>query len=151
MENYVERIRQLCKDRNISVSKMEEDLGYGNGYLNPKKVSDIKYGRLIEILDYIGISYEEFMGVGSPTTQKIQTALVQIKNASPEVYEDILEKWFFSEPTDLLSENEKLIIDLFRLFNDDGQKAIISYVDSLLKIDSLLKEKNNADTSSVSA
>lgn len=151
MENYVERLRQLCKDRNISVAKMEEDLGYGNGYLNPKKVSDIKTGRLIEILEYIGVSYEEFMNIGSKETQQIMSALVQIKKANPSTYEDLLQKWFFAEPADLLTENEKTIIELFRLFNDDGQKTIINYVDSLLNIPTLLKEKNNADTTGVSA
>ena len=151
MENYVERIRQLCKDRNISVAKMEEDLGYGNGYLNPKKVSDIKTGRLIEILEYIGVSYEEFMNIGSKETQQIMSALVQIKKANQATYEDLLQKWFFAEPKDFLTEREKTIIELFRLFNEDGQKTIIGYVESLLNIPTLLKEKNNADTTSVSA
>ena len=39
---------------------MEKDLGFGNGYLNPKKVNDIKMGRLFAILDYLGVSRAEF-------------------------------------------------------------------------------------------
>ena len=58
MDNYIEKIRKLCADRNISVSKMEKDLGFGNGYLNPKKVSTIKTDRLLKILDYINSSNE---------------------------------------------------------------------------------------------
>ena len=77
--------------------------------------------------------------------------MIQIKNASPEIYDDMLKKWFFAEPDDLLTQDEKKILELFRLFNNDGQQAIINYVDSLLGIPSLIKEKNNADTSSVSA
>lgn len=41
---------------------MEKDLGFGNGYLNPKKVNDIKMGRLFAILDYLGVSRAEFFG-----------------------------------------------------------------------------------------
>ena len=58
--NYVEKIRQLCQDRNIPISKLEKDLGFGNGYLNSKKVATIKTDRLFKILDYIGISPLEF-------------------------------------------------------------------------------------------
>ena len=145
-ENIVERIRNLCEDRNISVAKMEEDLGFGNGFLNPKKVSDVKSKRLIKILNYIGISYEEFMNIGTPETQAIQTALVKIRKASPIVYEELLHKWAFSEPESLLTEAEKHMIDLFRLFNNYGQQLMIRYAESMLGVDSLIKEKNNANT-----
>lgn len=59
-KNYVEKIRQLCKERGIKISKLEKDLGFGNGYLNSKKVATIKTDRLMKILDYIGISPLEF-------------------------------------------------------------------------------------------
>ena len=59
-ENYIEKIRQLCKDRGIAISTLEKDLGFGNGYLNSKKVATIKTDRLLKILDYIGISPLEF-------------------------------------------------------------------------------------------
>lgn len=42
MDNVIDKIREICEQKNISVSKMEKDLGFGNGYLNPKKVNDIK-------------------------------------------------------------------------------------------------------------
>lgn len=59
-ENYIEKIRQLCQERGIPISKLEKDLGFGNGYLNSKKVATIKTDRLIKILDYIGISSLDF-------------------------------------------------------------------------------------------
>ena len=93
MENIVERIVEICKSRNIPILKLEKDLGYGNGYLNPKKVSDMKAGRLLEILDYLGVSTEEFFNIGLPQTQAIETAFAQIKKASPEAYEALMKKW----------------------------------------------------------
>ena len=62
MDNVIDKIREICEQKNISVSKMEKDLGFGNGYLNPKKVNDIKMGRLFAILDYLGVSRAEFFG-----------------------------------------------------------------------------------------
>lgn len=90
MENHVERIVEICKQKNIAVSKVEKDLGFGNGYLNPKKVSSIKTDRLIRILNYLGVSFEEFFNIGSKKLQTIETDLVQIKKASPEIYDEIM-------------------------------------------------------------
>lgn len=59
-ENIVQHIVDICRERDIAVSKVESDLGFGNGYLNPKKVSDMKIQRLMRILDYLNISPNEF-------------------------------------------------------------------------------------------
>ena len=56
----VEKIIEICKERQIKISKLERDLGYGNGFLNPKKITDVKAARLFEILDYLGMTLEEF-------------------------------------------------------------------------------------------
>ena len=55
MENIVEKIRRLCGEKGVKVSRIEKDLGYGNGFLNPKKQSDIQVSRLLAILDYLQI------------------------------------------------------------------------------------------------
>ena len=95
--NVVERIVEICKVKGIPVSKLEKDLGYGNGFLNPKKVSDIKSGRLFEILDYLGVSSEEFFNVGSPKLQATETALTNLKKVNPELYDYLINKLESSE------------------------------------------------------
>lgn len=40
METGIDYVRLLCKERNISISKLERDLGFSNGYLNPKKAEE---------------------------------------------------------------------------------------------------------------
>lgn len=86
MENIVERIVEICKQKKIPISKLEKDLGYGNGYLNPKKVSDMKAGRLFEILDYLDISVEEFFDIGTKQFQQTTTALARLKKVDPDFY-----------------------------------------------------------------
>ena len=56
----MEQIVEICKEKKIPISRLEKDLGYGNGYLNPKKVSDIKVTRLLEILSYLKMTPSEF-------------------------------------------------------------------------------------------
>lgn len=65
MDSIIDRIRAICKEKNIPVSQLERDLGFGNGFLNPKKVDDIQTGRLFAILDYLGVSKAEFFGLDS--------------------------------------------------------------------------------------
>lgn len=62
MDNIIDKIRMICDEKKIPVSQLEKDLGFGNGYLNPKKIDDIKMGRLFAILDYLGMSRAEFFG-----------------------------------------------------------------------------------------
>lgn len=59
MDNVIDKIREICEQKNISVSKMEKDLGFGNGYLNPKKVNDIKMRRLFAILTFWKINFRQ--------------------------------------------------------------------------------------------
>jgi len=61
--NTVEKIVEMCKLKGIPVSRVEKDLGLGNGSLNPKKASDIKSQRLFKILNYLGVTFEEFYGM----------------------------------------------------------------------------------------
>ena len=65
----VEKVLKLCEKKSVAPSKVEKDLGFGNGYLNPKKVKDIKLMRLEAILDYLGFGWYEFMtGEEKPAT-----------------------------------------------------------------------------------
>lgn len=56
MINSVQLVRDLCKERNIPIAKLEKDCGFSNGYLNPKKMTKIPYDRAVIIADYLGVS-----------------------------------------------------------------------------------------------
>lgn len=56
MFNGVQLVRDLCKERNIPIAKLEKDCGFANGYLNPKKMSKIPYDRAVIIAEYLGVS-----------------------------------------------------------------------------------------------
>ena len=59
MPTMVEKIRAICKEKGIPVSRLEKDLGYANGYLNPKKAETLRKDRIAEIAQYLGISVLE--------------------------------------------------------------------------------------------
>ena len=56
MFNSVQLVRDLCRERDIPIAKLEKDCGFSNGYLNPKKMSKISYDRAIVIAEYLGVS-----------------------------------------------------------------------------------------------
>lgn len=64
MGGFADRIRALCKDRGITVMKLETTLGLGNGYVNntQKRGSTPSAKRLSMIADYLGVTPAFLMG-----------------------------------------------------------------------------------------
>ena len=56
--NSVERVKAICKERNIPISKIERDLGYANGYIGQLKKGVFPADRLQDIAEYLGVSSE---------------------------------------------------------------------------------------------
>jgi transcriptional regulator with XRE-family HTH domain len=56
--NTVERVKQICKERKIPISKLEKDLGFGNGYIGQLKKGTIPDDRLVAIANYLDVSVE---------------------------------------------------------------------------------------------
>lgn len=45
--NSVERVKEICKERKIPISKVERDLGYANGYIGQLKKGVFPADRLV--------------------------------------------------------------------------------------------------------
>lgn len=58
----VEFVREECKKKRISIAQLERDLGFSNGYLNPKKLHKIPYDRARMISSYLGIDINQVLG-----------------------------------------------------------------------------------------
>lgn len=54
--NTVEKVKALCKERKIPISRLERDLGYGNGYIGQLKKGTFPNDRLLEIANYLNVS-----------------------------------------------------------------------------------------------
>lgn len=54
--NGVDRVKAICRERKIALSKLERDLGYGNGYIGQLRKGVFPSDRLIEIAEYLQIS-----------------------------------------------------------------------------------------------
>lgn len=54
--NSVERVKQICKERRIPISRLERDLGFANGYVNQLKKGAFPDDRLLAISKYLNLS-----------------------------------------------------------------------------------------------
>lgn len=61
--NTVERVKQMCKEKKISLSKLEKDCGFANGYLRNLKKGTLPDDRLGIVANYLDTS-AEFLTTG---------------------------------------------------------------------------------------
>lgn len=54
----VERIRSLCRSRNINFSRLEKELGFANGSLKKSKEDKISAERVMKIANYFHVTME---------------------------------------------------------------------------------------------
>jgi transcriptional regulator with XRE-family HTH domain len=59
--NTVERIKAICKERKIAISKLEKDCGFSNGYIGQLRKGTVPDDRLIVIAEYLNLSVEYLM------------------------------------------------------------------------------------------
>lgn len=62
--NSVEKVKSICKERKIPISRLEKDLGYGNGYIGQLKKGVFPDDRLVEIANYLSVTTSFLTGEG---------------------------------------------------------------------------------------
>ena len=75
MSKGVEYVRNLCKERKISISNLEKSLGFANGYLNPKKLNKIPFERAVAISNYLHCDLENVLGVTDSNISAVASKL----------------------------------------------------------------------------
>lgn len=61
MDTY-EKIKELAKERKISIRQLEKDFGYSNGYIGSWKRQTPNSIELARIADYFGVSVDYLLG-----------------------------------------------------------------------------------------
>lgn len=69
--NSVERVKRICKERKIPISKLEKDLGFANGYIGQLRKGVFPSDRLTTIANYLGVSTEYIIGGKDAETSEL--------------------------------------------------------------------------------
>ena len=59
--NTVERIKSICKERKIAISKLEKECGFSNGYIGQLRKGTVPDDRLRVVAKYLDLSVEYLM------------------------------------------------------------------------------------------
>lgn len=62
----VERVKTICKERKIPISRLERECGFANGYISQLKKGTMPEDRLRKVADYLGVT-AEFLATGEET------------------------------------------------------------------------------------
>lgn len=60
--NAVERVKKICKERKIPISRLESDCGFANGYIGQLRKGVFPNDRLETIAKYLNLSIQYLMG-----------------------------------------------------------------------------------------
>ncbi len=107
MFSSVELVRRLCKDQGIPVCQLEKDLGFSNGYLNPKKMSKLPYDRAVQIAEYLDAPVELIL-TGQETHPRAPR--------QPDILERV-DVAFYGEYKELTPDDQETIRDMVRLMH----------------------------------
>lgn len=90
--NSIERVKLLCKERKIPISKLEKDLGYSNGYIGNLRKGTFPADRLKAISEYLGtsieflVSGENFITEGNPYYNQETKDIAQAIYENPKLH-----------------------------------------------------------------
>lgn len=105
----VERIKSICKERGIAISKLEQDLEWGNAYVSGLKKGTIPDDRLYQVSQYLGVSMD-YLVTGKEPHLSDEAAYLNLEILKDKELQESLKKYF------ALSEKEqshvKELIDL---------------------------------------
>ena len=105
----VDKVKALCKEKKIPISKLERDLGFGNGYIGQLKKGVFPHDRLLAIAEYLGVTAFCLMGVDEPTE----------KSPAPEGAE--------------LTETQRKAFDLIMQLDEKSLRRMIKIFEAVLE------------------
>lgn len=117
--NSVERVKQICKERKIPISRLEKDLSFSNGYIGQLKKGSFPADRLSKIASYLDLSAEYLMNGSEKTvlTEKDNRDIAKDLN-------NIMEKLTSGEDGPASYNGEELSPEAAELFRDELEIAL---------------------------
>lgn len=111
--NTVERIKSICKERKIPISKMEKELNFGNAYISGLKKGTVPDDRLRLISKYLGVSVEFLMN-GKESLISDEDAILDARISEDFELKEAIKKYY-----NLDDKKKKHIIELINLLSGE--------------------------------
>lgn len=112
--NGVDRVKAICKERKIPISKLERDLGYANGYIGQLRKGVFPSDRLMEIAEYLSVSHTYIL-TGE------QTDKAPTENGERDILDDV-DVAFYGDFKELNEDEKETVRDMVRLMRQRKEK-----------------------------
>lgn len=113
--NSVERVKSICKEKKIPISKLERDLGYSNGYIGQLRKGVFPTNRLVDIANYLNVS-TDYLLTGEDT-KKAST-----QEGERDITFDDFTYAMQNEVKDLTDMDKQILLSMAKQLNDARKK-----------------------------
>lgn len=120
--NSVERVKSLCKERKIPISKLEKDLGYSNGYIGQLRKGVFPSDRLQKIAKYLDVSVDYLM-TGKEDKKEIPLTAKDNRDIAKDL-DNIIAKLSSGEDGPAAYNGEELDPEAAELFKEELEIAL---------------------------
>lgn len=118
-----ERIRELCRQNNTSVSALEKECGFGRGSLSKIDKHKPSNDKLQKIADYFGITVDQLTGVQTNAQPDGYYHSEDTARTAQQIFDDPYLRILFDAAQDSRPEDLQMAADLLRRLkqtNPDG-------------------------------
>jgi len=112
--NSVERVKALCKERKIPISRLERDLGFANGYIGQLRKGTFPAERLSDIATYLSVSTAYLM-----TGEESKKAPTE--NGERDILDDV-DVAFYGDFKELTEDEKETVRDMVRLMRQRKER-----------------------------
>lgn len=121
----VETIRALCKKKKTSLTRLEEKLGFSNGYIGKmaKRPSSPPYDKLVAIANELGVTVADLTGEKENPASVYTSG--EVDTAKMLTYLDNLSTKKPTAQGNGLTEKQKYAIELIKSTSDDDIDKLI--------------------------
>lgn len=91
--NAVERVKAICKERKIPISKLETDCGFANAYIGQLRKGTFPDDRLRKIAEYLDLSVEYLM-TGEDSNISKKSAMLDAKISEDIELKEAIKKYY---------------------------------------------------------
>lgn len=120
----VERVKAMCKDRKIAISKLEKELGFSNGYIGQLRKGVFPDDRLRMIADYFGVSVEYLMTGNEQKRQKSSELNARDERDIAKDLDRIMNKLSSGKDGPASYDGQELDPEAAELFRDELEIAL---------------------------
>lgn len=118
----VERVKAICKERGIPLSRLERECGFANAYVSQLKKGTFPEDRLRKIADYLKLS-PEYLATGEEPEDYYLTP--ETAQAAQELFDNPDLRMLFDAARGSRSEDLRMAADMlwrFKKGNNDGSE-----------------------------